>query len=181
MNPPFDLTSNPTLMLTWAHCLICTGFWHSTSEITRENGRRYVNQNTPEVNKIKKIKTLSVHLHGDRFQRIMNTVFEKERLVRKLIFLFLICWKCVLLFIVMLAVQQTVPAVTGPGECAQTDCALDAGLVPGPLVHAQQEAVGDGRLAARAHFSSSSEIWTWWEHITATVTAKRPELVLIYK
>lgn len=81
----------------------------------------------------------------------------------------------------MLAVQQTVPAVTGPGECAQTDGALDAGLVPGPLVHAQQEAVGDGRLAARAHFSSSSEIWTWWEHITATVTAKRPELVLIYK
>lgn len=42
-----------------------------------------------------------------------------------------------LLLIVVLAVEQAVPAVTGPGERAQTHGALDTGLVPGALVHAQ--------------------------------------------
>lgn len=65
-----------------------------------------------------------------------------------------------LLLIVVLAVEQPVPAVTGARERAQTHGALDAGLVPGALVHAQQEAVGDGRLAARAQLAPSPVLRT---------------------
>lgn len=72
-----------------------------------------------------------------------------------------------LLFIVVLAVQQAVPAVTGPGERAQTHCALDTGLVPGALVDAQQEAVGDGGLAARTQLSPSPVLRTWRGHMIA--------------
>lgn len=72
-----------------------------------------------------------------------------------------VCVSVFLLFIVVLAVQQAVPAVTGPGERAQTHGALDAGLVPGALVHAQQEAVGDGTLAARTQLSPSPVLRTW--------------------
>lgn len=71
-----------------------------------------------------------------------------------------VCECVFLLFIVVLAVQQAVPAVTGPGERAQTHCALDAGLVPGALVHAQQETVGDRRLAAGTQLSSSPVLRT---------------------
>lgn len=60
----------------------------------------------------------------------------------------------------MLAVEQAVPAVTGPAQRAQTHRALDARLVPGALVHAQQEAVGDGSLAARAQLPPSSVVRT---------------------
>lgn len=78
-----------------------------------------------------------------------------------------------LLFIVVLAVQQAVLAVTGPGERAQTHGALDTGLVPGALVHAQQEAVGDGRLTARTHLTPSPVLRTWSEQISAWKERKR--------
>lgn len=81
-----------------------------------------------------------------------NSVFHFSESIRSCL---------ILLFIVVLAVQQAVPAVTGPGERAQTHGAFDAGLVPGALVHAQQEAVGDGRLAACTHLSSSPVLRTW--------------------
>ena len=71
-----------------------------------------------------------------------------------------VCVCVFLLLIVVFAVQQAVPAVTGPGQRAQTHGALDAGLVPGALVHAQQEAVCDGRLAAGAHLSPSAVLRT---------------------
>lgn len=66
----------------------------------------------------------------------------------------------VLLLIVVLAVEQAVPAVTGPGQRTQTHRALDARLVPGALVDAQQEAVGDGSLAACAQLPASSVLRT---------------------
>lgn len=72
-----------------------------------------------------------------------------------------VCACVLLLLIVVLAVQQAVPAVTGPGQRTQTHRALDAGLVPGALVHAQQEAVGDGSLAACTQLAPpSSEVRT---------------------
>jgi hypothetical protein len=61
-----------------------------------------------------------------------------------------------LLFVVVFAVEQAVSAVAGPAERAETHGALDARLVPRALVHSQQEAVGDGRLAARTHLSTST-------------------------
>lgn len=71
------------------------------------------------------------------------------------------CACVLLLLIVVLAVQQAVPAVAGPGQRTQTHRALDAGLVPGALVHAQQEAVGDGSLAACTQLAPpSSEVRT---------------------
>lgn len=66
-----------------------------------------------------------------------------------------------LLLVVVFAVQQSVPAVTGSGERTQTHRALDAGLVPGALIDAQQETVSDGRLTARTHLSSALVLWTW--------------------
>lgn len=71
-----------------------------------------------------------------------------------------VCVSCLLL-VVVLAVQQSVPAVTGALQRAQTHRALDARLVPGALVHAQQEAVGDGRLAARAQLAATAVLRTW--------------------
>lgn len=65
-----------------------------------------------------------------------------------------------LLLIVVFAVEQAVPAVTGPAQRAQTHRALDAGLVPGTLVDAQQEAVGDGSLAAGTQLPPSSALRT---------------------
>ncbi|KAF3846222.1 hypothetical protein F7725_003300 [Dissostichus mawsoni] len=70
-------------------------------------------------------------------------------------------------------VQQAVSAVTGPAERAQTHGALDAGLVPGALVHAQEEAVCDGRLAARTHLSPTSVLWTWKEYNKAWTETQR--------
>lgn len=75
------------------------------------------------------------------------------------------CACALLLLIVVLAVQQAVPAVTGPGQRTQTHRALDAGLVPGALVHAQQEAVGNGSLAACTQLAPpSSEVRTCGVH-----------------
>ena len=84
-----------------------------------------------------------------------------------------VCVCVFLLFIVVLAVEQAVPAVTRPGERAQTHGALDAGLVPGALVDAQQEAVGDGRLAARTQLSPSPILRTWRGHINAWTERQR--------
>ena len=68
--------------------------------------------------------------------------------------------RVVLLLIVVLAVEQAVPAVTGPGQRTQTHRALDARLMPGALVDAQQEAVGDGSLAACTQLPASSVLRT---------------------
>lgn len=76
----------------------------------------------------------------------------------------------VLLFIIVLAVQQTVPTVAGPAQRAATHRALDASLVPRQFVHAQKEAVCNRRLAPRAHLTSSHVLW----REKTRATAERP-------
>lgn len=48
----------------------------------------------------------------------------------------------------MLAVQLPVAAVAGAGEWLEASGTLHTAFVPGTLVHPEQEAVGDGGVAA---------------------------------
>lgn len=60
----------------------------------------------------------------------------------------------------MLAVELPVAAVAGAGEGLQADGAFHAAFVPGALVDAQEEAVGDGGVAAGAHLPHLG-VGTW--------------------
>lgn len=62
----------------------------------------------------------------------------------------------------MLAVELPVAAVAGAGEGLQADGAFHAAFVPGALVDAQEEAVGDGGVAAGAHLPHLG-VGTWAE------------------
>lgn len=67
-----------------------------------------------------------------------------------------------LLLVVVLAVELPVAAVAGAGEGLQADGAFHAAFVPGALVDAQEEAVGDGGVTAGAHLPHLG-VGTWAE------------------
>lgn len=67
----------------------------------------------------------------------------------------------------MFAVELAIAAVARPRQCLQTHGALHAGLVPGPLVDPQQEAVRDWSVAA------GTELPPLWERERGEHTAVR--------
>lgn len=65
-----------------------------------------------------------------------------------------------LLLVVVLAVELPVAAVAGAGEGLQADGTFHAAFVPGALIDAQEEAVGDGGVTAGAHLPHLG-VGTW--------------------
>lgn len=65
----------------------------------------------------------------------------------------------VLLLVVVFTVEQAITAVAGAGQCSQAHGTLDARLMPEAVIHTQEEAVGDGRLAACANLSTSNMLY----------------------
>lgn len=66
------------------------------------------------------------------------------------------------LLVVVLAVELPVAAVAGPGERLEADDTFHAPFVPRALVDSQEEAVGDGGVAAGAHLPHLG-VRTWAE------------------